>query len=496
MTFSSDYEALKNLSFRASLFEGINMLLEWDQETYMPQDATSIRAEQRTLLSEMSHSIRTSSEYSQLVERLAHNKQASLEEKANLKSWHRDYEKNKKLPLEFVREFTETTSKAMASWQDAKKNNDFTLFAPSLEKIVELVRKKADLIGYKDHPYDALIDDYEPNCTTCELDELFSKIKAPISDLFQNASKRYESIKKSDIDSKLTSSEQIDLCRSLLQWIGFDLHKGRLDLSSHPFCSSYHPTDCRLTTRKESQGLFSQLLSTLHELGHGLYDLGLQEKNYGTPLGLYCSLGIHESQSRFWETRIGMSKPFWKFLLPKMKELYPKDFSSYSVDDVYTELNRVEPSFIRTESDELSYPLHIILRYEIEKELVCGKLNVFEIPERWNEYMKKFFNITPPSDAKGCLQDIHWSMGFFGYFPTYTLGNIFGAQLFSSFEKEFSDWEKKVALGQFDFIKSYLLEKIWKWGRFYDSKELVQTASNMPLSSEYYLEYLRKKYSD
>lgn len=493
----SNYAALCELSVRANTLEGISRLLSWDQETYMPSDAAPVRAEQLKLLAELSHAIKTGPEFEKELKALCDIKTGKVKvsgltsaHEAAVRVYARDFRREKKLPSSFVQECVHHTSESIVVWQKAKSKNDFRLFLPSFKKTVDLVRKKAELIGYKAHPYDALIDEYEPGITTKEVELVFDEIKKEVKKLVKAAAS-----KKAEIKVDCTLQDQLEVCHEVLDAIGFDFARGRLDVSAHPFSTSYHPYDSRITCRDASDSLIVQILTTLHEAGHSFYEMGHPVKENGTPLGQHISLGIHESQSRFWETRIGRSKGFWKFLLPKLQKRFKKDLGGMKLDEFMSRLNHVKPSFIRTDADEVTYPLHVILRFEIEKELVTGKLAVKDVPARWNAAMKDLLGITPKTDVQGCLQDIHWSMGAFGYFPTYSLGNVYAAQMFEAFAKKHPTWEKRIEKGDFGFIHEWLSDNVWQHGRRYDGNELIRKISGKPLTAKPFIAYLTNKYA-
>jgi len=494
---NANLEKLATLSRRAVTLEGISQLLSWDQETYMPESASPARAEQRKLLAELSHAIKTGPDFQKALEHLCDIKTGklktnglSLVDAAEVRIYARDFAREKKLPSSFVQEFTQLCSESIVVWQKAKTKNDFRLFRPNLEKLVEMVRKKADLIGYKEHPYNALIEEYEPGMTVTIVDGVFSEIRQAVQKLLD----KRKATKVKEIEIEATPDQQLEVLHDVLNLIGFDFGRGRLDLSAHPFSSSYHPTDSRITARKGSDSMIVQILTTLHEAGHSFYEMGLSVKDYGTPLGQHISLGIHESQSRFWETRIGRSQAFWKLYLPRLQKRFKKDLGKVSLDDFMKQLNHVQPSLIRTDADEVTYPLHVILRYELEKELMTGKLKVKDLPERWKEAMKSLLGVTPKSDREGCLQDIHWSMGAFGYFPTYSLGNVYAAQMFESFSKKHPDWEKRIEKGDFGFIRDWLSDNVWQHGRRYDGTELIKKISGKALTAKPFIDYISKKY--
>ena len=491
------YKKIVKRSLQARILTGISSLLEWDQETYMPVGSSQIRGEQCKALAGIVHRSMTCKRFGKDLGELIDLKTGaildttlSLVEQANLREWRREYLKQTALPATFVERFAKMTSEAQVAWRDAKKRSQFQIFLPFLEKIVSLCRKKADLLGYVEHPYDALLDLYEPDLTVQQTEQLFCTISETLRPLIQQASQRQ--MDDSCIHGSFGEKEQIAFAEELLSAMGFDMAYGRLDFSSHPFSSASHPQDSRITTRLHPTSLMSGIFVILHEAGHGLYEMGLNQDFYGTPAGDARSLGIHESQSRFWETRIGQSRPFWHFFFPKLQTLFPKQLGRVAFSDFYRAMHRVSPSLIRVEADELTYPMHVILRFELEKRLIDGSISPKEIPELWASGMEKHLKVTPPNDQKGCLQDIHWSMGAFGYFPSYTLGNIYSAHLFEQFTASHPEWEEKVAQGKLLFIKDWLHERIYRHGKTLSSLQLLKIEH---LSAKPYLSYLQSKYT-
>lgn len=495
-----DYQKLHEMAKNTRVLQGISSLLDWDQETYMPSGAAIIRSEQLKTLAGITHREKTSRKFAtalgKLIDIKTGNDVSSLltpEQQAAVKEWWKDYHHDTALPSKFVEEFAKLQSQAIIAWRSAKKENAFQQFAPFLDRIVSMNRKKADLLGYEEHPYDALLNEYEPDMTTREVSRLFGKIQHFITPFLKELTAH--KIDNRFLFGDYDHSKQMSFSFKILEAMGYNMDKGRLDLSAHPFSSSSHPTDCRITTRIHPESLMSNILVILHEGGHALYEMGLPADKYGSPLGEHRSLGIHESQSRWWETRIGLSKPFWEHFYPLLKSTFPKQLNDVNLERFYQALNKVEPSFIRVEADEITYPLHVILRFELEKGLIEGKINVRQIPEIWNAKMKEFLGITPKNNAEGCLQDVHWAMGAFGYFPTYALGNLYAAHLFESFAKEHSDWEKRVAQGELEFVKNWLNEKIYRHGRRYSTHELLKQATGKEFNEEAYLKYIKEKYS-
>ena len=496
------YEQLLALSKTIVLMTSTQALLDWDQETYMPSGAIEYRGMQTALLSGQIHKLKVSAKFTHLLSQLIDLESGEIldhtltpTQKVAVKEWRRTHLQEIKIPSSFVKTFATVSSKATHVWSEARKANKFSLFAPHLHKIVTLCRKKADLLGFQEHPYDALLDLHEPGMTVKELTPLFERLKTSLTALLKtltNKPKIHAPFMKSDYPH----DKQMQFGRLLLEAMGFDPETSRLDLSSHPFCSGLATLDTRMTTRIHSNLITSNIFSVLHEGGHGLYNKGLPAHEFGTPICEHSSLGIDESQSRWWETLIGRSLPFWTHFYPKLKQLFPEQLSSTSLEDFVSAINVAAPSFIRVEADEVTYCLHIVLRFEIEKALMEGSLSVKEIPEVWNEKMKTYLGITPQTDAEGCLQDIHWSMGSIGYFPTYALGNIYAAQFFTSFKKTHPDWQKKLSEGNLSFVRQWLYENIHSHGRLYTPHELVLRITKQPLSEKPYIDYLEKKYGN
>lgn len=498
---AQDYLRIHQLSHHAQVLHSISNLLEWDHDTYMPADGELIRSEQLRILAGLIHQERTSKDFIEALQKLIHlgtgqilGNGLSEAQAAALKRWRRDYLKESALPKEFVEEFAQLTSQAQAVWRKARKDQSFEQFAPFLDKIVTMSRKKADLLTYKEHPYDALLDLYEPDVTTSQVANLFSTLEKDLTSLLKKIAVAPQ-IDDSLLFGNFDHKKQLEFSLALLNDMGYVRTKGRLDISTHPFSISLHPTDSRITTRIHASSLMSNIGSVLHEAGHALYEMGLPIEQFGSPLGQPISYGIHESQSRWWETRIGQSKSFWQHYLPILKQYFPEQLEGATLDGFYAAINKVEPSLIRVEADEVTYPLHIILRFNLEKALIEGSLAVRDIPEMWNAKMQELIGLTPQNNSEGCLQDIHWSLGSFGYFPSYTLGNAYASHLFLAFEKQFADWRARLENGELLFIKSWLNESVHQYGRQYSPLELMQKVTGQPFNSKAYVDYLKTKYS-
>lgn len=494
------YEKLLALSRDFHYLSSVQSLAEWDQETYMPKEGIDLRSSQIEILAHLIHKNKTSHSFAKTLDSLIDietaeikDDQLSILQIAALREWRKDYLKAVKLPSSFVKLFAKTTSHAAHVWKTAKQQNDFRAFAPHLEKVVSLLRKKADIIGFDEHPYDALLDYYEPEMKTSYLTPLFEKLKLHLKELLE-AILAKTPMKEDFLYAVCPPHKQLDFCNKILHKMGFEDAIARLDLSAHPFCTGLYPRDTRMTTGIHPDNFCFALFATLHEGGHGLYNCGLPIEHFGSPLCEPISLGIDESQSRWWETLIGQSYPFWQYFYPLLQHEFSEQFGKVALEDFYKAINGVKPGLIRIESDEVTYNLHIILRFEIEKGLIEGKIKIKDIPDIWNEKMKEYLGISPRYDSEGCLQDIHWSLGFIGYFPTYTLGNLYAAQFFSIFEHDHPDWKEKLAHGNLIFIREWLHKNIHHYGRQYTPQDLCKKISGHPLSETFAINYLNSKY--
>ncbi len=494
------YDQLLEKSKVIHIYQSVLSLLHWDQETHMPSGGLTMRGEQIALLSQLAHEEKTSKSYKAALEKLVSLKTGKIKIKGlsklqqiAVREWQKDYCRANKLPSSFVKAFSQLTSEASQVWALAKKENNFKLFAPFLQRIVQMNREKATILGFTDHPYDALLESHEPCMTSARCSKIFNGLQGELKGLL----KKIREEKKPDVrflHRRISNEKQKEISHWLTSAMPVDPEYTRLDLSSHPFSIALNPKDSRITTRYLPHSFMSNIFSILHEEGHSMYELGLQSEYWGTAVCESASLSIHESQSRWWETIIGRSFPFWKHFYPQLQKILPSHLKGVSLDKFYRAIHLVTPSFIRVEADEVTYCLHIILRFEIEKQLIAGSLAVADLPEAWNAKFKELFGIKPPSDAQGCLQDIHWSLGDFGYFPTYALGNILAAQLFSTFAKEHPDWEQKVESGDLAFIREWLKKNIHQWGRTYNYDEFAKRITGKPISESFYCKYLKKKY--
>ncbi|MEE2641232.1 MAG: carboxypeptidase M32 [Planctomycetota bacterium] len=472
-------------------------LLNWDQRTMMPAGAAEYRAEQITLLSGMIHQRLTDPQRGEWLEQLAEDSSIRPESDAGVivSRLTRQYNKEKKVPRDLVEELSRTRVLAHESWVLAREKNDFSLFSGHLKTIVRLLREKTEAIGFEDSAYDVLLDDYEPDARTREIENVFTSLREALVPLIEKVvgSSRQP-------DHQITSRRfDVDAQRKVgmeaARLIGFDFNAGRLDVTHHPFCCTLGPNDCRLTTRYSENHFNSAFFGTMHEAGHGLYEQGLRKDQFGLPTGEYCSLGIHESQSRLWENMVGRSLAFWEFYFPRIQSVFPSALQDVSVESFFGAVNLVQPSLIRVEADEATYSLHIIIRFELEQEIFSGQFEVEDLPEAWREKYRKYLGVFSEGDDNGVLQDVHWSEALFGYFPTYALGNLYAAQLFQAADASLGGLDSLIREGEFGPLLEWLRRHVHRQGKSSTAAEIVENSTGNPLSCEPMIDYLESKYS-
>ncbi|MCC7204567.1 MAG: carboxypeptidase M32 [Phycisphaeraceae bacterium] len=491
-----------------SLLESTASLLWWDQETMMPPGGVEHRSRQTSLMSRLAHQMLIDEEVGRCLQACEDDpalKSAPLSDQAvNLRELRHVYDRARRVPSELVEEISRVTSLCVHAWTQARQKNDFASFAPWLEQVVTLVRKQAQCLSAAErasetpsggHLWDALADGYEPGCTAAEVRRVFDPLRPRLVDLVQRLLDGPKKPKNHLASRPIPIPAQQAFVRQVAQRIGFDFHRGRLDVSAHPFCSGFHPTDVRMTTRYREDGLLESLGGVLHESGHGLYDQGLPPEHHGTPRGSAVGLAIHESQSRTWENFVGRSRPFWQWCWPLMQQHLDAQLDGLSLDDVYESVNLVQRSLIRTESDEATYNLHIMIRFELELALIDGSLSVRDLPGAWNEKYRACLGIEVPDDARGCMQDIHWSIGSLGYFPTYTLGNLYAAQFFQAARAAIPDLDAHFAAGDFAPLLAWLRKNIHQQGMRHRSHDLCVMITGRPLSADPLLDHLTTKFS-
>jgi len=488
------YDTFKKKMQRIADLNNTASVLSWDQETYMPELGAEHRSQQQATLAGISHTMSTEKELGELLKKLSDDKTLTPGQQKNVALTLKDYEKRKKYTTEFVEKISQTVSQCFVAWQKAKHENNFSLYAPHLEKLVELKREESEFLGYEKHPYDAQLDMYEPEATTAQLEKLFGGVREKLV-AFVNIIKSQPQNNDDFMYKHFPKDKQWDYGIMLLKQMGYNFKAGRQDLSTHPFSTSFSPLDVRVTTRMNENDLSEMMWSCIHEGGHALYEQGMPVEEYGLPGAEAISLSIHESQSRLWENNVGRSLNYWKHNFKSLQNTFPDQLKNLGAEDFYKAMNIVKPSFIRTSADELTYHFHVMVRFEIEKALFEKSVNVKELPELWNAKYKEYLGVDVPSDAKGVLQDIHWSHGSFGYFPTYSLGSFYAAQFYAQAKKEIQGLENEISNGNMKPLLSWLREKVHKHGRHFTSEELCIAITGEKLNFDHFMNYANEKYS-
>ncbi len=474
-------------------------ILDWDHQCYMPEGADEARAGMLATLGKLSHEMFVSDETRKLLESAEGEGHAPGSDGAlTLRAVRRDFDKSVKLPTKLVSDLARETALGHGVWAKARAEKDFAQFAPALEKILELTRQAGECYGYDKQSgeiYDALLDNYEAGAKTSEVATVFEGIRPGLITLL-NKIKAAPQVNFSCLERDFDEATQLKFAEGVAARLGFDFTHGRQDRAVHPFCTSFTRHDVRITTRTEKNWLPGALMGTIHETGHGLYEQGFDPKDDDTPLSDAVSLGVHESQSRLWENIVGRSRPFWHLFYPELKSAFPGVLDDVSEEGFWRAINRVEPSFIRVEADEVTYGLHIMLRFEIEREMLNGTLAVKDIPDAWNAKMESYLGITPPDDALGCLQDVHWSAGLIGYFPTYLIGTALSSQLYEQALKDNPKIASDLVSGEYASLLGWLREKVHHPGRRYLPQELITRICGEPARSEPYIRYLNTKFTE
>lgn len=488
---------LKSVLDEAALIGSTAALLGWDERTHMPKNGSEWRAKQLAYLMGQHHDKITDPKVGDILEKLEDSKvmkDALKPDAVNVREMRRVYDKRTKVPRKLVEEIAHAETTGQSIWVDARKKNDFKKFLPALKKNIELKRQYAEAVGYDDVIYDALLDDYEPGAKTKNVAEVFEGLRKELVQLVDKIAKAPKKPDVSILERDYDVNKQRMFGETVASAIGFDFRSGRLDVTAHPFCSGIGPGDCRITTRYNPNHLGQALFGTMHEAGHAMYEMNLPEEHFGTPMGEAVSLGIHESQSRMWENQVGRSKAFWKFFFPLAQQTFHDSLADVEFDDFYFAINDVRPSLIRVEADEVTYNLHILLRFELEQSIFNGDIKPEDLPKAWNDRMKKYLGITPPNDSQGVMQDIHWAAGLFGYFPTYCLGNLYAAQFFAKAQKDIPDLMDQFASGKFDALLKWLVNNIHSQGQRYRAEDLVKVVTGKKLSHKPLMTFLNKKF--
>ncbi len=495
-TIRNAYNSLVALLEESGRLHTVSGLIHWDQEVIMPKGGADSRAKQLSALAGVIHEKDTHEQIGEALNILSHGDTShfTLFEKANIREAQWDYNRAVRVPGDLVRELAELKSRSHHVWIKARRENRFSDFAPALEKLIQMKIEKARYIDPDKHPYDVNIEDYERGTSMSQLDPLFSSLKSELIPLIHSITASDYQPDDSFLEGKFPVDKQEELGKRVSRDMGFSFDHGRMDVSVHPFCGGGDSTDVRITTRYRENNFVESLYAVIHETGHGIYEQGRMAEGRELPASESLTMGIHESQSLFWERMIAQSKSFCACYLETFSSIFPENLNGLSPQAFYEGINRCQPSFIRVEADEVTYPMHVILRYEIEKGLFDGSVSVDQLPGLWNDKMEEYLGIRPPTDREGVLQDVHWSGGAFGYFPSYTLGAMYAAQFFQAMLKDIPDVETRIEKGQFKSIKEWLNTNIHIKGSLYSAEELVKQVTGSPLSQANFISHLKSKY--
>lgn len=488
------YEAYQIKMKRIADIKAATAVLQWDQETYLPHGGAHFRGQQISTLSEIAHQFFSEDALGNLLNELIAKDDLSTTQKRNVELTLEDYNKNKKYTSAFVRKLSEQINKTFHTWIEARKQNSFAVYTKDLDALIQLKKEEAEILGYTKHPYDALLNEYEKGATVELIDKTFATLLPPLKELFQQITSSPQ-VDDSFLHQNFPVQQQWDWGMHLIKQLHFNFENGRQDKSEHPFSISFSPQDVRITTRIDENDFGNMTWSCIHETGHALYEQGLPIEHYGLPLAEACSYSIHESQSRMWENNVGRSLSFWQHYYPQLQSYFPEQFNSVSVEQFYKGINKVQPSLIRTEADEISYHFHVFIRYELEKRLIEGTISTADIPSFWNEQYKNYLGVTVPDDKRGALQDVHWGHGSFGYFPTYSLGSFYAAQFFAKANEEIVDLDSGLVNGNTLPLLKWLRENIHQKGRYYTSEDLCKEVTGEGLNGNFFLAYVREKYA-
>lgn len=489
------YTVYQDTLQKAADLQYASAVLGWDQEVYMPPKGFPYRGRQLATMASLAHEMVTSEQYGAVLHELSQRGDLTDVEGQNVRLSLEDYEKNKKLPHEFVELLTQQTSTSYNAWIQARTENNYATYAPQLEKMIALKKQQADLYGYEGHPYDALLDEYEKGVTVKMLDPIFQMVKDQLPPFLKQIVNAPQ-VDNDFLHRHFPKQQQWDFSIEVLKAMGYDFDAGRQDISEHPFTTSFAPTDVRVTTRVDEDNFASLLWSSIHEGGHALYEQGLPESQYGMPLGAPASLSIHESQSRLWENCVGRGLPFWRHFYPALQKYFPAALQDVAVETFYKGINKVQPSLIRTEADEVTYHFHVLIRYEIEKALLSNELDPKDLSGAWNEMYQKYLGLTPPDFKTGVLQDVHWAHGSFGYFPTYSLGSFYAAQFFETAQQENGNLVNEIQAGMYSNLLHWLRTKVHQHGRRYRSEELCNFITGKGLDFSSFMRYISQKYAE
>lgn len=495
---SAKLDRLKEILAEVADVRSAAALLSWDQQTYMPAGGNDARGQQLGSLGKIAHDLATTDEVGRLLSDLKQEfagADESSDEAALVRVAARDYEKETCVPADFIVEQAVVTAKAFEAWAEARSKSDFSIFRPHLEKVVELARKYVTFFPPTDHPYDVLLDDYEPGMKTADVQAIFNDLRPRQVELIKSIATRPQ-VNTKFLSRKYNEQKLWDFSGEITRTFGYDWTRGRMDKAAHPFENSTSVNDVRITNRFEAGRPLATVFSAMHESGHAMYEQGINPAYERTPLAHGTSLAVHESQSRMWENLVGRSLAFWEYCYPRLKAAFPSQLEGVGLKNFYKAINRVEPSFIRVNADEATYNMHIMLRLELEIGMLEGKIAIKDLPELWNAKMREYLGVTPPDDAQGVLQDIHWSGGMIGYFSTYALGNLISAQLWEKIQKDIPDLEAQIRKGKFDGLLTWLRTNVHRYGHKYKPQDLVKRVTGSSITAEPYVRYLTNKYSE
>ena len=482
---------------QTAMLQSTMALLEWDQNTGLPSNAAEYRAEQLTMLAGLLHKLRVDPQLGDWINQLSEqtgNQDPLAHSSVMARCIKREYQRAIKLPQSLVQAISHATSIGQQIWVESKLRDDFPGFLPCLEKIIELKRQEADCLAAPGQSrYDVMLDSYEEGATKERIRRIFDRLRDSLVPLIQKASENSARLGPSVVEGRFEIKPQEEFAKWVAKQIGFDFDRGRLDQTEHPFCTTLGPHDHRILTRYSKESFSTGFFGVLHEAGHGMYEQGLDPLWYGTPVGSAASLGVHESQSRLWENLVGLSDSFWHWAHPHLLEYFPGSFEGVPLEQLVQDLNRVQPSLIRIEADEVTYNMHILIRFELEEQLMDGQLNAKELPNAWKTKYQEYLGVVPTTDHQGVLQDVHWSAGLIGYFPTYTLGNIYAAQLYHAADQQLGGLDHLVRAGEFRPLLEWLQNKVHRHGQSYLPMQLIEQATNQKVDSKYLVEHLKTK---
>jgi carboxypeptidase Taq len=499
MTPDTAYEKLVAWSRERALLYSCIELVGWDELTYMPHGGVENRGRQMAFLTGLYHDLATDPRIAELLDTVGQSPLAADPQSAaaiNVRVWRREYDRLTRLPRALSAELANVATGAQQEWAEARRNNDFQQFCPWLEKIVKLKRAEAECLEHGGPAYDALVDEYEPGARCETLTPMFAALRRELSQLLAEIAAAPRKTKTAILRRDYPIDRQRIFAEAVAGDLGFDFHRGRLDSTTHPFFSTIGSGDCRITTRYNHNDFSDAFFAMLHEMGHGLYEQGLDPQHYGTPLGESGAMSLHESQSRLWEKFVGLSLPFWKHFFPRAREVFHDTLHKTSLDEFYRAVNHVQPGVNRVRADAVTYDLHILLRFELEQALLNGDVAASDVPGVWNAMSQSYLGITPQTDADGCLQDSQWAAAQFGYFPTYTLGNMYAAQLYAAARKQLPTLDDDMAKGVFEGLCGWLTENLYRHGQRWPAAEMLQRITGSPPSHEPLVAALREKYRE